>query len=60
MLVQTKDLTTLVEMKDLRNLINQLNEQQRIIFDDYCERLLIDDENPFYLYIGGAAQVCDS
>ena len=35
MLTQTKDLTTLVEMKDLRTLINQLSEQQRIIFDDF-------------------------
>ena len=26
-----------------------------MIFDDYCERLLIDDGHCFYLYIAGAA-----
>ena len=54
-LSDNKELTHLVDMKELRALIINLNGQQRRIFDDYCERLLIDDGNSFYLYIAGAA-----
>ena len=49
-----KDLTTLIKMEDLRDLIIKLNEQQRRILDDFCERLE-DDSAPFYLYIAGEA-----
>ena len=49
-----KDLTTLIKMEDLRDLIIKLNEQQRRILDDFCERLE-DDSAPLYLYIAGEA-----
>ena len=42
-------------MKYLRNHIIKLNDQHRKIFDDFCERLIIDDEGSFYLYIAGEA-----
>ena len=54
-LMKHKDLTSLIQVEDLRNLIIKLNEQQRKIFDDFCERLLGDDNPPFYLYIAGEA-----
>ena len=50
-----RDLTTLVELKDLRRIIINLNGQQRSLFDDFCERLVLDDEIPIYLYIAGKA-----
>jgi hypothetical protein len=49
-LTKHKDLTTLMKVEDLRNLVIKLNEQQRKILDDFCERLLEDDCVPFYLY----------
>ena len=33
----------------------KLNLQQRKILDDFCERLLSDNESPLYLYIAGEA-----
>ena len=54
-LKQSKDLTSLVEMRDLRGRIITLNEQQRMIFDDFCERMILDDDGCFYLYIAGEA-----
>ena len=36
-------------------MIIKLNEQQRRIFDDFCERLISDNEEPIYLYIAGEA-----
>ena len=42
-------------MQELRKLIINLNEQQRLIFDDFCERLIFDDGSNFYLYIAGDA-----
>ena len=39
--------TNLVEMKDIRDLIMKLNNEQRNLFDDFCERL-IDDSDPIY------------
>ena len=33
----------------------KLNDQQRRFFDDFCERLICDDEEPIYLYIAGEA-----
>ena len=50
-----KELTTIVKLSNLREIIMQLNGQQRNIFDDFCERLLDEDDAPFYLYIGGEA-----
>ena len=38
-LMKYKDLTTLIKVEDLRNIVIKLNEQQRKILDDYCERL---------------------
>ena len=50
-----KDLTSLMQIEELRNLVIKLNTQQRIIFDDFCERLNENDGPPFYLYIAGEA-----
>ena len=50
-----KELTTIVTLESLRNMIMKLNDQQRRIFDDFCERLICDDEEPIYLYIAGEA-----
>ena len=44
-----------MKVEDLRNIIIKLNEQQRKILDDFCERFLEDDCVPFYLYIAGEA-----
>ena len=54
-LMKYKDLTSMIQIEDIRNLIINLNEQQRKILDDFCERLLEDDNPPFYLYIAGEA-----
>ena len=45
----------MLQIKDMRSLIMKLNEQQRKIFDDICERIIEDDSAPFYLYIAGEA-----
>ena len=50
-----KDLTSLIQIEDLRNLIIKLNAQQRKILDDFCERFLEDKGNPIHLYIAGEA-----
>ena len=54
-LMKYKDLTSIIKIEDLRNMIMQLNKQQRIIFDDFCERMNEDDATPIYLYIAGEA-----
>ena len=54
-LIKHKDMTTLMKEEDIRELIMKLNEQQRKILDDFCERLLENDSSPFYLYIAGEA-----
>ena len=36
-------------------MIIKLNDQQRRIFDDFCERLICNDEETIYLYIAGEA-----
>ena len=50
-----KELTSIVRLDSLREMIMKLNDQQRRIFDDFCERLICDDEEPIYLYIAGEA-----
>ena len=50
-----KELTSIVRLDSLRDMIMKLNDQQRRIFDDFCERLICDDEEPIYLYIAGEA-----
>ena len=50
-----EDLTHLVKLDKLRDIIMDLNEQQRRIFDDFCERIITEDEVSFCLYIGGEA-----
>ena len=49
------ELTSIAKIHYIRNIINSLNEQQRKIFDDFCERLISEDGSPFYLYKGGEA-----
>ena len=48
-------MTTLMKEEDIRELLMKLNEQQRKILDDFCERLLENDSSPLYLYIAGEA-----
>ena len=50
-----EELTHLVKISDLRETIVNLNDQQRRIFDDFCERIICEDDAPFCLYIGGEA-----
>ena len=50
-----KDLTSIMIVEDIKSLVAKLNEQQRKIFDDFCERIYEDDSSPFYLYIAGEA-----
>ena len=54
-LAQFKDLTSILQVQEIRNLVMTLNIQQRMIFDDFCERLNEEDNPPFYLYIAGEA-----
>ena len=44
-------------MIDLRLKISSLNKQQRLLFDDFTERMASTDitEQPVYLYLGGEA-----
>ena len=44
-------------MVDLRSKISSLNKQQRLLFDDFTERMASPDlyETPVYLYLGGEA-----
>ena len=45
-----------MEDDEYLEMISKLNEQQRDIFDDFVERINLDEEgNNFYLYIGGNA-----
>jgi hypothetical protein len=44
-----------MRLDKLRDLIITLNEQQRKMFDDFCERLLLDDGSQICVYIGGEA-----
>ena len=52
-----KDLTDLPDKIELRERISGLNRQQRLIFDDFCERIVSNDINepPIYLFITGNA-----
>jgi hypothetical protein len=52
-----KDLTEICEMEYLRKSISELNEQQRRIFDDFCERMVSMDINEpsIHLFIAGNA-----
>ena len=53
-----KDLIALPKVESIRQTINQLNEQQRQIFDDICERVYASeggDDSSFYTYIAGDA-----
>ena len=54
-LLKHKELTTLTRLDSLREMIMKLNEQQRRIFDDFCERVISEDEPAIYLYIAGEA-----
>jgi chromosomal replication initiation ATPase DnaA len=51
------DIDMSMDIREFRDLISQLNYQQRKLFDDYVERLCDVSENkvPFYIYIGGEA-----
>ena len=53
MLRKHKELTSIVKLDSLRDMIMRLNDQQRRIFDDFCERMVSEDENPTYLFIAG-------
>ena len=46
-----------IDIKEFRDLISNLNYQQRKLFDDYVERLcdVSEDKAPFYVYNGGEA-----
>jgi chromosomal replication initiation ATPase DnaA len=52
-----KNLTDLSDIVELRGLISELNNQQRRIFDDFCERMVSTEINepPVYLFIAGEA-----
>ena len=54
-----EELTKLTQLVDLREIIINLNEEQRLIFDDYCEHLISENDAPINLYIGGAVKVAD-
>ena len=49
-LVKYKDLTTIMKIEDLRNLIIKLNEQQKKILDDFCEDCL-KMVRPLFIFI---------
>ena len=52
-----KNLTGLIDMNELRLRISSLNQQQRLLFDDFTGRMISSDanENPVYLYLAGEA-----
>ena len=50
-----KEWTNIMQIEDIRELIMKLNDQQRKILDDFCERLIHDDGSKFYLYLAGEA-----
>ena len=52
-----KDLLDLSDIVELRQRISELNDQQRRIFDDFCERMVSNDidEPPVFLFITGNA-----
>ena len=49
----------LVHLDELRKQIIKLNQQQRRVFDEICERINHEsyDDNPFYLFLAGEAGV---
>ena len=49
------EMIELVNLSKLRDTIMDLNEQQRSLFDDICERLICQDDTNFYVYIAGEA-----
>ena len=51
------DIDMYLDIKEFRDLISGLNNEQRRVFDDFVERLcdVEEDKQPFYLYIGGEA-----
>ena len=53
------DTSALVDIEELRKLIIQLNQEQRRVFDEVCERVNHEsfDENPFYNFLAGEAGV---
>ena len=48
-----KEMISVAKLDSLRDMIIKLNHQQRLIFDDFCERMMFDDSYPIYLYIAG-------
>ena len=54
-LTKHQQLTKLVKLNNLRDIIITLNGEQRKLFDDFCERIICEDDTPFHLYIGGEA-----
>ena len=57
-LAKFKDLTNLPDKIELKQKISELNQQQRRIFDVFCERIVSTDtnEHPIYLFITGNAR----
>ena len=53
------DTSALVDIEELRKLIIQLNQEQRRVFDEVCERVNHEsfDESPFYNFLAGEAGV---
>ena len=53
------DTSALVDIEELRKLIIQLNQEQRRVFDEVCERVNHEsfDEKPFYNFLAGEAGV---
>ena len=56
-LTKFKNLTGLCDMNELRSKISSLNQQQRLLFDDFTGRMISTDvnEEPVYLYLAGEA-----
>ena len=55
--VSKREETGTPEIQNIRQRIISLNQQQRKIFDDLCERVsnYDNEDKPFYLYIAGEA-----
>ena len=53
------DTSALVDIEELRKSIIQLNQEQRRVFDEICERVNHEsfDESPFYNFLAGEAGV---
>ena len=56
-LTKFKNLTGICDVKELRLKIASLNKQQRLLFDDFTERMASTDmnEKPVYLFLAGEA-----